>query len=544
MDYDPEVFGADQRSFYDKSIFPDLSKEFGKAKPAKVSDFSGNLRIGPLDTGLPLPDTVNKGLAQFGSGLSDYGTRISQLFGGANEGDVERKRMMDAALVDSMGGKALRFAGKALPIMAAPQITGHSVLSGAMAGGLAGMMEPVGQGESGLSNAALGAGLGVAIPGAFDLARKTMMKPDAVTQAATALADKYGIPYSWADLSSNGFVKGARSLTNDLPVVGLPGATLKANQQTALNEAVGGTIGIQGGKRLTPDVMDAAYKRMGSEFDRIWGQNSLTVDAPLFQQLQSLRASAADLPAEQARRIITKIDDFWSHAQPGQNGAPTVTGDTANAFQKWLRETAPKSQSSVSQDMGSLRQSIIDAFNRSIGPNEAAALTANRAQYKAWKTVEPLLEKGVVASAGRAEGDIPAALLPEAVRRSYSGLAKQTDQPALAEISQAASRLIPERTPLTGGSPRAMLQNAGLLGTAAGMGAAPVETTLGLTGSGLVNAILNSPRLGRAIAGSAPQRSLLGGPQLDANEMTREALRLMFTRAPLGLLSSSLPATE
>lgn len=501
-----------------------------KERAAPVTDFAGTLRFGPFDTGLSLPEGVNKRLAQLGSGVADWSTRVDQLLGKASQQDVSEKRRIDSLLRDDFYGKALGVVGQALPSLAIPAAAGAPVLSGALAGGVTGFMQPVGPGESATANAAMGAGFGAAIPAAGK-AMSWAASPSADVAATAAKAEKYGIPVGAADLSSNGVVKGARSFTNELPIVGIPGQMLKSKQEDALTKAVGATFGAPVA-RLTPDVMDAAKRRMGSEFDRLWGNNNLVVDGQMFTAMQNLRQAAQSLPAGQRANVIGKIDDLWSRAAPGAGGAPTIPGQTANEFQQFLREQA-KPNSALEYEFSTLRRAIIDGFNRSISPADAAALTLNRSQYKAYKTVEPLLDKGVVGTAGRAEGVVPSALLPEAVRRSYSGLSSQTTTPALAELAQVSGRLLADRTPQTGGSARAMLQNMGIgAGLTASSSVAPMTTALGVAGGAALNAALNSPRLAKALTGQKAQRGMLS---VSPEELAAELLLLTGSRAPIAL---------
>lgn len=501
-----------------------------KQKADPVTDFSGTLRFGPFDTGINLPEGVNRRLAQLGSGMADWSTRVDQLLGKASEQDVADKRKLDSLLRNDSIGKALGVAGQALPSLAIPAAAGAPVVSGALAGGLTGFMQPVGPSESATANTALGTALGAAIPAAGK-ALLWAAKPSADMAATAAKAEKYGIPVGAADMSSNGMVKGARSFTNDLPIVGIPGQMLKAKQEDALTRAVGDTFGAPFA-RLTPEVMDAAKKRMGAEFDRLWGNNNLVVDGQMFAAMQNLRQAAQSLPAGQRANVISKIDDLWSRSAPGAGGAPTIPGQTANEFQQFLREQA-KPNSALEYEFSTLRRAIIDGFNRSISPADAAALTLNRSQYKAYKTVEPLLDKGVVGTAGRAEGVVPSALLPEAVRRSYSGLSSQTTTPALAELAQVSGRLLADRTPQTGGSARAMLQNMGIgAGLTASSSVAPMTTALGVAGGAALNAALNSPRLAKALTGQKAQRGLLS---VSPEELAAELLLLTGSRAPIAL---------
>lgn len=542
--FDPDVFGASDRKAPDAEVFRPTRRPAELAKPEPVTDFSGNLRLatpfGTLDSGIPLPEGVNRRLAQYGSGVADWLLGARQIAGGDTpelRQQADTKRKLDEQLNNDAFGKVLSFAGKASPAMAIPQIAGAPIVSGALAGLSSGFVEPVGEGDSRLSNTVFGGTLGAAVPGVFGLARRAA-RPDQATADLARRAGQYGIPVAPADMAANPLVRAVRSVTNDIPVVGVPGAVHRNAQQEALNRAVGNEFGAPAAK-LTPDVVDAARRRMGAEFDRIWNNNSLVVDVPMLQRFQALRSSAQDLPAEEARRTLAALDDFMSKVNPGPNQAPMVPGDTANKFQQWLREKAG-GNSLFAKDAAEMRKTILETFNRS-NPNDAAALTLNRSQYKAFKTVEPLLDKSAAAVAGRVEGDVPASLLPGAVAKSYPGLSSQTNQPGLADLSRIASRFMVDRSAQTGGSPRAIVQNTGLtLGGIGGIFADPFLGGLVASGSLATNAALNSGLAGRALI-NPTQRSLLGAPSLPA--ASREALRLSLERSPIGLLGI-LPVPE
>ena len=554
--YDADVFGTPAGGGgYEADLFPKPKLQQVEAKPEPVTDFSYKFGLatpfGTIRTPLTVPSAIGKRLAQFGSGIADIGLGARQLLSsdkpqGLSDlvtGDTESKRLRreaadkrltDAALNDDLLGKGLNIAGKVAPMMAAPQIAGAPLLSGAIAGGLSGALEPLAGDESRIARAAVGAGLGMAVPAAVQGVAK-VLRPDEATRATAQKAAQYGIPVAPGDLTSNGLVKGVRSLFNDLPVIGAPGRALKDQQQAALNAAVGEQFGVQGAKRLTPDVVDAAKQRMGAEFDRLWGSNSLTVDAPLIQQIQKLQAVAADMPKAEGSELSSKINDFLSRMQPGQGGAPTISGEAANNFQQWLRQQAAGKQGFAQEAVSDLRKSILDAFGRSVSPADAAALTLNRSQYKAFKTVEPLLDKGAAAVAGRIEGNIPAALLPAAVQKSYSGLSSRTNAPPLADLAQVAGRFLVDRTPQTGGSARALAQNMGVMGGGmAGLYANPVGTAAGIGGALATNSLLNSGRAGAALLKSVPPVGLLSSPSL--SRAAKEAGLLALERSPLAAM--------
>ena len=148
--------------------------------------------------------------------------------------------------------------------------------------------------------------------------------------------------------------------------------------------------------------------------------------------------------------------------------------------------------------LSDLRKATLSAFSRGLTPEDAAALTLNKQQYRAFKTVEPLLAKGEVGVAGREAGDVPAALLPGAVFQQYGTGASNTP---LGQAAQMGSRFVADRVAQTGGSPRAMIQNSALGGAfAAGALTNPATLLTAPVGYGL-SAALNSPAAARALMG-------------------------------------------
>lgn len=383
---------------------------------------------------------------------------------------------------------------------------------GAVTGGVsAGLVNP--------DDAGLGAVLGGALPGvtsAIGAAGRgigSLLRPDdALRPLAQTAVQKYGIPLAASDMSGNGLTRATRSVLDDTIGVGHRGVKQTAAKQAAFNKAVGGTFGAEA-DRLTPEVMDAAKKRMGGEFDRIWNQNTLRVDPQLVESLQGLKANAAKLPQGDSNRLTSEIDDLFSKMVPNANGELTIPGDVANRFQSYLGKQVNSAQSFLKDDLGTMRKALIASFNNSIDPADATALTKNRTQYKAFKTVEDMMTGAELGVAGRTAGDVPAGMLPQAVRKSYSD---PTGTP-LAELSQIGSQFVADRVARTGGSNRAMVQNS-LLGGAVSLGAYTNPASLAaLPVAAGLNELLSNPRIGRALLADPASKNelmkLLSSPE-------------------------------
>jgi hypothetical protein len=528
-----------------------------QAKAEPVSDFTGNLRFGSFDTGIPLPQAVNRRLAQLGSGFADLGVGLNQAQADAaaterargntllgttaqnavSSKDVDAKRALDRTLNQDFAGKALNFTGKVAPSLAIPTV-GGPVIGGALAGLAQGVAEPVGAGESRQGNSALSFGLGGTIPAAVSGVRSALTPSGPNLDLARAAMEKYNIPVGAADMSTNRLLKGTRSVLNDAPLIGSIGTAQRDAQQAAFNRAVGQTIGADA-TSLTPDVMQGAKKGITDELNRIWDNNNLKLDGDFISKLTDLRAKTSSLNPEQAQAVERQIQTLLGKVD--QNGE--IPGSFVNNFQSELRDVVEGEKGLAKRVFGDLRQAAIGAFNRSVTGEDAAKLAKARGQYGAYKTLSPLMVKGDVGVAGRAAGDVPTALLPGAVAQQYGERAAGMP---LGELSAIGSRLLTDRVPQTGGSPRAMIQN-GMLGTMLGLGgyASPALAALGAAGGAATNWALGSPTITKALL-SQPKvvRGLLDNPS--TREATIELLRGSAGRIPaaagMGLLSA--PALE
>ena len=507
-------------------------------KPEPVRDFSGNLRIGPLDTGIPLPQFINRGLAQFGSGVADWGLGARQIAGSATAQDAKEKAILDSQLNDSLTGKVLNFAGNAAPALAIPTVAGAPVLSGVVAGGVTGLMQPVQEGESRAFNTTVGSVLGGAVPGVVK-AFKGAANGQADDLARRAV-EQYNIPLTVNDITSSKLLKGANSLASDLPFSGSVIAAQNEAKQAAFNQAVGKTFGADAAK-LTPDVMNSAQKRMGAEFDRVWGRNQLVVDNDLTSKISSLWQEVQKMPKSEGDALAAQLKDLASKVTQDQNGRLIINGESANKFQQYLRKKA-ESGGDLGNQLNDLRQAIIKSFNNSVSPADAASLTLNRQQYRAFKTVDPILNKAEAGVAGRTAGDVPAALLPGQVVQQYGS---HISSSPFADLSAIGGRFLVDRTPQTGGSSRALIQN-----TLAGLGGVGGFTLGGPAGSaaGAVGSIAGAGLLGRATQaamGPAAARSILlnQAPQGLIGNAAQQGLYRMPVPIGLGLLNFS-PSLE
>lgn len=510
--------------------------------------------FGRINTPIPLPEDAARALAQLGSGFADFGLGMRQLMasdkpkglGDLVTGESERsllireadeKRRTDAVLNNDLAGKTMNVIGQAAPTLAIPfgylgrLGAAAPIVEGAIAGGAAGAAAPVGTGESRGFNTAVGMVGGALLPAAVQGVRSAVT-PNAAGQSLVADAARFNIPVGAADVSTNPMIRGFRSFANDLPVVGAIGANQKTAQQTALNRAVNAQMGATG-DTVTAQSVQAAKTARGNEMQQIWNNNDVVVSPDLFQTMARLRQEASRLPQGEAGRLNNWIDEFLGRVQQGQNGQAIIPGADAYALQSTLRRQADSAQGFLKDHLSDLRQSVISAFNQSVSGPEAQALTAARTQYKNAKTIENAINKAEVGTAGRVDGDVPAALLPEAVRSSYRNLTTGPGE-EMAALARVASRVVADRAAQTGGSPRAMMQNMGIGGLLTGggyLGAGPFGAGATLSGIGLLNAALGSPAVLRAF----------NNPPMLPNAFYAGASALPAMTLPMMLQAPALP---
>jgi hypothetical protein len=422
-----------------------------------------------------------------------------------------------------MGGAVANVAGRGLGAVAPSLLPrAQPLLSAIQSGGMtapgAGMLTRTAGGAitGGATAAAVnpedvvsGAVAGGAMPGAVRAlgsvgsAVGRQLRPGGDSAQLARKAIDMGAPLGIADVAEGKFTKAVRSVLNDAPLTGGIGAAQNDAKQKWFNRAVGEVFDAADDK-LTPQVMDAAKQKMGAEFDRIWSNNSLKVDNQLLTTLSKTRANASMLPKAERSRIVSMLDDLEGQVVQAADGSMVIPGEVANRYQSSIRKASESAQGFLKNDLTNLRKDVIGAFNRSVSADDAAALALNQRKYKAFKTVEPLLNKGELGVAGREAGDVPAGLLPGAVLQSYKS--NPAGSP-LAELSKMGSKYLVDRSPQTGGSARALIQNSAIGGAlGVGMFSNPLLAA-GVIPAGMgLNQMLGSPMLARGLlSAQAPQ---------------------------------------
>jgi hypothetical protein len=257
---------------------------------------------------------------------------------------------------------------------------------------------------------------------------------DANTATLADLArNTYDIPLRGGQISANRSVNYLDSVLQDKPFSGM--AQSSSDQSAAFNRAVSNTIG-ENTDKITPDVMDAAKKRLGARYEDIASKSTIQADDKLGSDLNGIASDANTVLAPSERTIIHgQISNILDKIQ----GTGEIDGKTYQALIKTgspLDRATKSGDTNVKYYAGQVKQSLLDALGRSVSPELQDQLAATNSQYKAMKTIEPLVEKSTT-------GDISPALLMGVTRQSYGNMAYGGGGD-LANLSRIGQRFLKE----------------------------------------------------------------------------------------------------
>lgn len=470
----------------------------------------------------PAQDMTNteKFWAGMGAGMSDLYLGAKQRLGLANEQDVEAKRAMDAPLVGAGSGKLGSFVGQAVPALATVPIPGANTLAGAaITGGALGALQPTGQGEYTAGNIAGGAVGGLAgqfganVVGKVIAPFRSSLNPESARLAQVLQSS--GVPLDLAQRTGSKPLRIINSVLDNLPLTSGREEAKREIQAQAFNRAVLAKTGTAADS-ATPDVINGAFNRIGSNFNNIYGRNAVKLDEPLVQDM-----SAALQGADFAEPLTRKFDKIF-----GQG--PDIPGQKYQDIRTQLRNLQGSADPEVRRGAKEMKAALDEAAARSISPNDAELLAQTRQEYANLKPVAESMK----ATSGLS-GNVPPLQLRAAVANQPAG-GYARGMGDLNDLARAGASFLPDRTPnsgsaqrwgyqalltgglgagggvgslLTGGNPADAAQNAGA-GLAMGLlGPMTVQRALG---NKLVASYLNSSA-GRALLADEARRLLSPG---------------------------------
>lgn len=297
-----------------------------------------------------------------------------------------------------------------------------------------------------------------------------------------------GIPLKASQVSPSKVAKLVDSVSAQVPFSGAQ--PFQEVQQQAFNRAVGRTIGVDS-PTVTADVFAGAKQRIGSEFERLTANNNLPLTPELVGKLRAVADEAASLYGADAQRPInTMIDRLLDQSQGG-----VVPGRAYQSIDSAIGKVIG-SGGEKSVPLGDLRSVLRDAMDQSIRPEDQAAWTRARQQWRDLKTLEPLVAKDNI------EGNISPGQLLGRVAANNSGKAAMASgrRGDLGNLANMGQRFLKQQIPDSGTAQRNFAGKA--LGSVGSLGS-------GLIAGGLLGPLGGLMTVGGTVGGARGVQSAL-----------------------------------
>jgi hypothetical protein len=346
---------------------------------------------------------------------------------------------------------------------------------GATGGAMAGLVNP--------EDAGMGAAIGGGLPGGAMLAGKTAQAVGGAIRGApvspevaalAARAKELGINIPADRLVDSKPMNALASSLNYVPMSGRAAAESAMNTQ--LNRALSKTFG-QDSSNVTM-ALRKADDALGGQFDDFLRSNTLRVDKSFIDDLaEAANQASKELSADGASIISKQVDDIISKASTGQ-----IDGQAAYNIKKTLDRIGKRNSPEAWYALD-LKHKLMDALNRSVGPEKASAFADLRKQYGNMLTLEKLAKNGV-------DGEVSVARL--------SNL-KGIRNPEIQDLADIAAQFVKGREGQHGAAQRTYgVMGAGLAGYFGG----PATVAAGMAAGRGTNMLLNSNAARNAVLGT------------------------------------------
>ncbi|MFA5875256.1 MAG: phage tail tip lysozyme [Candidatus Margulisiibacteriota bacterium] len=382
-----------------------------------------------------------------------------------------------AGNVLAAGAKAVPVLSKLAPALESAGMKGANIAQKAIGGAAtgsasAGLVDPESAVKGGVIGAGLPPGLAVAgkvggkVGGKLGKGIKDAIAP-AISKEVKDLAikaKKYGIDIPIDRLYDSRPLNALSSALNYVPLSGRAGVEDDLAKQ--LNVAVSKTIG-QDTHNITKALRDAK-EVLGTKFDDTLKNNTVKVDDKLLSSLAKIEENTKRIfGGEIPKTIQAQIDEIINTSENG-----VLNGENAYRIKREL-DRMGKGGSNEAYHFREIKDSLLDALNRSLGKEKAKEFSKVREQYANMLMLKKIAKNG-------AEGDISIARLANI---------KDPKSKQLQDLADIAAQFVKARETPHGAMQRA---TAGAVGFMAG-GAPGLAAGMAL-GRG-ANAALNSKAL-------------------------------------------------
>ena len=423
---------------------------------------------------------------------------IGPMAGGALSSLLGKVGLEAPALANALRTAGMSTGAEATTLGARALDMGTRVAAGGAVGGAsAGLIDPA-QAETG---AMIGAALPPAVAAAGKVGQlvgqgvravgaKVLPQSSPEVTALAARAKELGIDVPADRLVSSKPLDAVASGLNYVPFSGRSGS--EARMVTQLNQAVSRTMGQD-----TPNISLALRKageKLGAEFDRVLKGTGVALDKQALEDFARVfNPAEKELGADALKPIASQVDDLIAKGATG-----TIDGQAAYNIKRTLDRIGSGNTPTAYHAL-ELKRVLMDALNRSLGTEAAAAFATTRQQYGNMLALQKLAKNGV-------EGEISAARL--------ANLQNINNQP-LQELADIAAQFVKPREGQHGAMQRAVAGMAGLPAAASTLGLPGAIGVAGVSGAARgTNALLNSQAMRRLITGeAAPAAEMLVGPE-------------------------------
>lgn len=226
-----------------------------------------------------------------------------------------------------------------------------------------------------------------------------------------------------------------------------------------LNRALSRTFG-QDSSNVTM-ALRKAEDVLGGQFDDFLRNNTVRVDRQFMDDLaEAANQASRELGTDGAKIISNQIDEIIQKAGSGQ-----IDGQAAYNIKRTLDRIGKRNSPEAFYALD-LKQKLMDALNRSVGPEQAQAFATTRQQYGSMLELQKLAKNG-------AEGEVSVARLANL---------KNIRNPQMQELADIAAQFVKPRESQHGAAQRALVGAAGfglggVPGLLAGMGVGRAANT-------------------------------------------------------------------
>lgn len=463
----PEKYAAKIRSSKDEMLAADQSgrdqydKEYGDTTSANIGRLGGQIAI----TAPMMPAKLIQGVNAAAGALPTISAT------GARVAAPIMNRLRATTGVGALGGATIGASTSSTNDRSLGENVGEGLVSGAVGGPII-----IGAAQAGKS-------LGSKIVGRISQTRAELANR----------ADELGISLKGTQVSSSPLLKKYDQMSGMLPFSGSQGVT--DTQLGQITRAISRTFG-QDTSEITPKTVADARKSIGQGMENVYKSSTVKVDSRFANDLKRVFDDAA------ATHVDTEINPIKKQiSNIIQKISPTgeIDGETYHALTKYdgvLSKAQKSSNPNIRNSANEIRAALEGALDRSLSPDQKAALDKLRGQYKSAMTVKDLVDQS-------ADGHVSPLKLMQKVVKSPGGKLRSGELGEIADIGRA---FFP--TPSDSGTPLgekiltglgSFLHNPLSAGTAAGSALMSGATLLdvgagaaGLTANRLMRSAVNS----------------------------------------------------